>query len=228
MLRQRFEVVLTILCLTAFLAVMFGFKYLKNTADTTFNPPASLAPSPSPNPSAVVLPFVSLTDYSEIPTDWRTHTRVLEVESPSQKRQIKVSFKTPPWKELSFWQPMPSNAYAIQSPNFQSRKNFQAINQGAVLKIVANYIGNSRDEASAESRALKMGDHDAQLLLRTTIDGVEAIKYIHYCCENQNTTEGYVLIKNDIELTFEQYYLYKGENPYPNLLEQVASTFTFE
>lgn len=153
------------------------------------------------------------TTFDEI-ANWKTYTN----------KEYGYSFKAPPDWETSV---QAANAIILTSPDFQDKSTGPGgtyyILKGSKL-TVAKAIGGFKTleqavEVNSNGKALIVG--------YTTVAGLKAVKFTHHCCESQTNHLVISVLKNGEEFIIQQEYSLDGENPYPNLLDQVAATFKF-
>lgn len=179
----------------------------------------------SPTPTNPVAEIKELPDYSNLTANWSLH---------SISKDKHLSFKLPPdWKNLEFWEPMPPNAYGIQSPDFKSEHGFGNISKGSIIDVTIHLDKYSPSSGFSKMTIDEEGESQGSLgvskiLAHFKVAGLDAVKYIyHGGGENQNTVEGIIFRKGENGYAIEQNYHLNSPNPYPELLEQVASTITF-
>lgn len=211
--RSGFAPIIILIIVVLLAGVYFYFKTQNHNETANNLVPASPVTTIEPSPTPLNLPFVALNDYSKETVGWETHNLG------------EITFQTPKNWTVNWNR---SEIYSLQSLDMRLEQGVRGIQAGTYLEIRFRQEKFTLSGLSLQERAADLVDHTTQLISSTTIGGVDAIKYTTNCCENHNTIIGIIFIKNGDEYIIEQSYKYNGNNPYPNLLEQVASTVKFK
>jgi cytoskeletal protein RodZ len=138
---------------------------------------------------------------------------------------VSASFSYPSgWNSL-FTYP---NGIALKSPDFQSAGGFSKISTGTAVTV--SYNDNSVDSdsnVSLTTQAASIANGTPASSKFITVADLNAIEFSHSSGENRNQHLDVLFMKNGKQYLIDQQFNLNSQNPYPNLVSGVASSFKF-
>lgn len=120
------------------------------------------------------------------------------------------------------------NGVTLESSDFQSAGGFSKISKGASLTVRYQSDSNDSDtEASLTTQAFNQANSTPTSSKFITVAGLRAIEFSHSWGENQNQHLVVLFVKDGKQYIIEQQFNLKGQNPYPDLINGVVSSFKF-
>jgi hypothetical protein len=171
----------------------------------------------------------SMTKPTSIPTQTTRPTE--EAIQPTIAQDTPIDRKTSiqtfgSFKYPSDWVIMDKypNGITYKSPDFNSEINLKSISSGTALTVSeSNKVHSTLEEAasSASNGAAK----DIRII---EVDGQRAIVFIYSGMENGNTNIVSIVDKGETRITFVLHLKINTPIPYPNLMDDITSTFKFK
>lgn len=147
----------------------------------------------------------------------KTEYKVYDAES------IAVSFSYP--AEWTVYATYP-NGVTLQSPDFSAEAGFRKIKSGSIVTITKQTTVSLPDrKESLEKLALLTANDHPNTKSFTTLAGLQAIKITHSNGENRNNHVAVLTDENNQSYQIDQQYMLDSENPYPELIDKIVSSF---
>jgi len=120
------------------------------------------------------------------------------------------------------------NGVGVKSPDYQSASNFLKISRGSALVVSYNTFSVGSDtDASLTSQAASVANGTPTSSKFITVAGLNAVEFSDSAGENADQHLDVLFMKGDQQYLIDQQFSLNAQNPYPDLVSDVVSSFKF-